>query len=58
MRKTGVLLLLGVSLLLGACAEATGPSPQATVSPPDSSRDTASGAQGRSGADVDYAVSW
>jgi hypothetical protein len=45
-------------LLLGACAESTGPSPQATAAPPASTGITASIDTVQAGEDFDYAVSW
>jgi hypothetical protein len=61
MRRTRLLLLLlGTSLLLGACAETTGPSPQPTAAPPTSIGITASTDTVQLGGqfDFDNAVSW
>jgi len=58
MRRTRLLLLLGTTLLLGACAEPTGPSPLATAPPSDSLRATATADSVPPGVTSDYAVSW
>jgi hypothetical protein len=58
MRRTRLFLLLGASLLLGACAEPTGPSPQATAAPPASIGVTVPTGTVQHGEDFDYAISW